>query len=51
MRTDISASHDEGNAIGVDDVGEVIGFLDADISREGAEKHGNDQDAGAEAEL
>ena len=51
VRVDVAAAHDDGQAAGGDDIGEVVGFLDADMRRVGAEKHGDDEKAGAEAEL
>src|SRR6185437_10586935 len=51
VRVDIAAAHDDGQAAGGDDIGEVVGLFDADMRRIGAEEHGDDEKAGAESEL
>src|SRR5438270_13363475 len=51
MRAEIAATHDERKAISGDDVGEARGLGHADMRGVRAEKHGGDEEAGAEAEL
>src|SRR6266851_4508659 len=51
VRAEIAAAHDERKTIGGDDVGEVGSLCHPDVRGVRTEKHGGDEEAGAEAEL
>jgi hypothetical protein len=51
MQADIADVQDQRRAIGHEPLGETVGILDAKMSGERAEEHGDDEHAGAEAEF